>query len=549
VVDSALAALGDALDAAADALTAESLHHAINGVPSRAAATLDALARGDGSVPELDFLASPRSGLTIGHRVGFVVAADVGRQAGWAAPSPNQLRAATNPTLEALAEGWLPDPRQVRCTAAFTPTGGSAQSVMVRLSDCDISALDCVHETPVVPGPGAPDNDVPDRLTLAVTEAARPQLGAGPTQPLELTWSRTTDFAPTELTFGEFVAMCRLARELLQSCRALRPADLAPLGTAAPAVLDPSITARADVAAAALPSALAVTTPSTQQQAVRAAANFGVRGASYAATVGNPDPLLVSAIAAQLTQRAQQLDEATSSAAASRDVQRLQAVFGADFLPLPAFQPGNATDLSGAATQAHQPGWAEQSTIRTWLGRCARVRPRLGPLARWRTAAAALVPAAGPLATLQLPAVPGEAWAGAAFGGAKPAGPRAQVTLVNGPILDVTAALAGLVVDDWTETVPDDTATTGLAYHYQSPLSEPPQAVLLAVPADPSVATWTTDALEHTLSETLALAKLRTVDWDALTTTGQVLPAFYIANNQGGQTVSTDIVQPPPPSS
>ena len=127
VVTAALEALNDALDAAADALTAESLHHAINGAPSRAAATLDALARGDGSVPELGFLASPRGGLTVSHRVAFTVPQDAQRWPGWPAASTNQLRAAASPALEALTEPWLPDPRTVRCTAALTPAGGSPQ--------------------------------------------------------------------------------------------------------------------------------------------------------------------------------------------------------------------------------------------------------------------------------------------------------------------------------------------------------------------------------------------------------------------------------------
>jgi hypothetical protein len=112
----------------------QDLHHAINAVPSRAAATLDALARGDETVPELDLLAGPRSGLTIAHRVTFVVAGDVGAQPGWNAPTANQLRATANPTLEALAQGWLPDPAQVRCTATFTPAGSSP--ARRRLASC-----------------------------------------------------------------------------------------------------------------------------------------------------------------------------------------------------------------------------------------------------------------------------------------------------------------------------------------------------------------------------------------------------------------------------
>ena len=545
-VNAALGALGDALDAAADALTAESLHHAINGVPSRAAATLSALARGDGAVPELDLLTSPRTGLTAGHRAGFAVAASAGPRPGWAAPAPGQLRAAANPTLEAIVQGWLPDPRRVRCAATFTPEDGQPQTTTIYLSDCGISALDCVYETPVVP---PPDGAVPDLLSLAVTEAARTSLGITASQALTLTWTRTADFAAADLTFGELCGVSRLARALLQDSTALRPAHLGPIGTPDEPVTDAAVTARADAAEAAVrdcESGLAAGDPRT---AIRTAASLGVRGAAYAASVAQPDPSLVASIAAAVRDRVAQLDALTSSAAATRDVQRLQAAFGADFLPIPAFLPANASDLSAAARAAQTAGWADAPVIRGWLGRNARVRPRLAGLVRLRTAASAVAAGNGGLATLQLPSVAGEAWIGGQFGGAKPSGPRIQITLAGGPLPDPAAPLAGLVIDDWTETIADPAPVTGLAYHYQSPLSEPPQAVLLAVPADLTVASWTPQALEQTLTETLALAKLRVVDQDALSKTGQLLPAFYLANNVAGETVSTDVMNQPPAAS
>jgi hypothetical protein len=274
-----------------------------------------------------------------------------------------------------------------------------------------------------------------------------------------------------------------------------------------------------------------------------------VLGAAYAATVASPAPALVSAIASEIQKRMKALDQLAASTATSKDVQRLQAAFGQDFLPLPAFRPAGATGLDSAATQARQPGWADQPAIRTWLARCSWVRPRLGSLMRLRTATCALQEADAPLAIVQLPPVPGEPWIGAPFHGAAPAGPRVQVTLANGPIADAGSELAGIVVDDWTETVAEASPTTGLAYHYQSPLSQPPQAVLVAVPADMSAPTWTAAALEQTLTETLALAKIRAVDQDALTSTGQLLPAFYIANNVAQQTVSTDVMVQPPEGS
>jgi hypothetical protein len=555
VVTAALEALNDALDAAADALTAESLHHAINGAPSRAAATLDALARGDGSVPDLGFLASPRSGLTISHRVAFTIPEDAQRLPSWPNPSSNQLRAAASPALEALTEPWLPDPRSVRCAATLTPAGAEAETVTITLSSCDISALDCIYDTPAVPDPASP-GAVPDRMWLAVIEAARAHASPDPATPVTVSWDRTADFAATDLTFAQLAAACRLARTLLQTSQALRPAHLGPPGTPDTTITDPGITTAADNAQAAVNAASTdIDAAATQQQAIRAAANLGVRGAAYAAAIGNPDPELVQAIAAELQKRVQDLDALTASTSSDRDIQRLQAAFSPDFVPLPAFQPANASDLIAAAQQAQQPGWADPPAIRTWLTRAARVRPRLQALTRLRTAALALGSGDAPLGTVQLPVVaadppdvPGDPWVGGAFGGNAPAGPRVQVTLANGPITDPASSLAGLWLDGWDETIPDQQQLTGVAYHYQSPLSEPPQAVLVAVPADTSATDWTPAALEQILRETLDLAKIRAVDQDALALTGQLLPAFYLANNVASPvpgTVSTSVIDPP----
>ena len=544
VVTAALDGLGDAFDATEDALTAESLHHAVNGVPGRAAATLDALARGDGSVPALDFLTQPPAGLTIGHRVAFTVPAGPAAPPGWAAPSANQVRRAASPELDAIAASWLPDPRAVRCAATVTPAGGAARTLVIRLSDCDVSALDCVYEAPAPDGsPGSPG--APDRLLLAVIEAARAQASAGQEDPVTVAWDRS-GFAAGDLTFAELLAAARLAYEVIQGSGALRPAHLAPAGTPDTDVADAAVTARADTAEAAIRALAAEfdTTP-VPIQAVRSAANFGIAGAAYAAATaatGAAGAQQIQAIGAGLQQRVGKLDGLTAVAGPQRDIQRLQAALGQDFLPLPAFQPANATDLS----QTWPAGWAPQPAIRTWLARSARVRPRLAPLVRLRTAMTALsVGGDGQVAAVQLPAVAGEPWIGGAFGATPPGGSRVQVTLANGPIADPSAPVAGLLADDWTEIIPASQTTTGLAYHYQSPLSEPPQAVLIAVPADTSVPYWTQAAVERVLTETLTLAMIRPVDQDALQSTGQLLPAFYLANNVGQGTVSTDVMNQP----
>lgn len=77
---------------------------------------------------------------------------------------------------------------------------------------------------------------------------------------------------------------------------------------------------------------------------------------------------------------------------------------------------------------------------------------------------------------------------------------------------DPDKALCGLLVDEWTEVVPTEEETAGLAFHYDRPNSEPPQSMLLAVSPQLYGRGWAWDDLLAILNETLDEAKLRGVE-------------------------------------
>jgi hypothetical protein len=86
---------------------------------------------------------------------------------------------------------------------------------------------------------------------------------------------------------------------------------------------------------------------------------------------------------------------------------------------------------------------------------------------------------------------------------------------------------AGLVIDDWSETIPEANETTGLAFHFDRPNAVAPHAILAAVP--PVLrGHWEWEDLIGAVNEALDLAKLRAVEPDALAASGyfQVLPAI-----------------------
>jgi hypothetical protein len=100
----------------------------------------------------------------------------------------------------------------------------------------------------------------------------------------------------------------------------------------------------------------------------------------------------------------------------------------------------------------------------------------------------------------------------------------------------------GLLIDEWTETIPATAETTGIAMHYDRPGSEPPQTMLLVTPPA-RTGTWNWDDLVATLHETLDLARSRAVEPTQIDKTAyaQLLPATVMTATASPITISTDL--------
>ena len=225
---------------------------------------------------------------------------------------------------------------------------------------------------------------------------------------------------------------------------------------------------------------------------------------------------------------------------------RIAAVLGKNFPVLPRFTLGDfATDA--AATLGDRDtllGKADlgndDTAIAGWLPKLACVREASALLSDALTAAEALGASSGYEADaldfklLQFPRD------GAAHWGALPPaagqdlrGVVAVAAHAPGALdaIDAATALAGLYIDEWMETIPNDQETTGLGFHFDAPGARPPQGMLLAVPADPAAANWTLDSLVGVVDEALALARLRAVRPQDLQGLGLILPGIFLSNN------------------
>jgi hypothetical protein len=208
----------------------------------------------------------------------------------------------------------------------------------------------------------------------------------------------------------------------------------------------------------------------------------------------------------------------------------ITVLFGEKFVVVPQFtlaasQQDEWTRLWGSGPRArtdildHLAPLGRDFPVDDWFAGVARVREKLGQLER----AGSLHQAFGGgdilLEPLQLPYREEDYWLGLEFPKLKADGvtpflideDRLLYTGHFASGFDSIASHCGLLIDEWTELVPARTEDSALAFHYDRPNTEPPQALLLALPTAIRGG-WTWADLSDAVSETMALAKLRAIE-------------------------------------
>jgi hypothetical protein len=515
-VVAAIADLESTHDAVADLLLAESVHQLVSGNAARSAATLDTLGAGEASPLEPEVVRTPRFGVSIQHRLVILVPDPLAtRHTGWNTTAP---RARAEPSLEVWAQGALGDPGTLLI----------AEESDANVAQARLCALDVIYDA---------DGDSVATSTLAARlRAALPDLGAD-LKPLAPIWE-----------------LCGLLRTVLLTGRPLTASDLGPSmdATATGRVADAAeLLARAHTA---LDTLRAIATNPTPQALL---AGFGIWPAATVPGGAAPSTVvqtLVDQANARVVAAAALLARAVPPAPPKTLIelarQALEKLFGGGFVAVPilAPPPPAETDLW---TGALGPGGVRPrpgGDIRPWLARVGGIRNAASAFGETLLVREAFE--RRPLLRgVQFPASAFATWAALPFPDGRP--PMAPLVSVVAEVAGAQAgdpepaldqALAGVVLDEWTEVVPrrlerrdpanpDDPAelvdvtTTGLAVNANAPGARPPQAILLVL--SPDGGDWTGDRLAHALDEALTLAKMRTITLQQLPYAGRQLPALY----------------------
>lgn len=101
--------------------------------------------------------------------------------------------------------------------------------------------------------------------------------------------------------------------------------------------------------------------------------------------------------------------------------------------------------------------------------------------------------------------------------------------------IDRAKPLYGIVIDAFTEHIPDKKIQTGLSFQYNGPNNEAPQSLLLVAPSNAVVekGEWDVADLRDAVFDTLDLAKIRMMDLETIEGMGFLLPMMYWLNIPG----------------
>jgi hypothetical protein len=512
--------LGDAaerIDALADLLLAEAVHHTLAGTPMRAGAAGDLLAGGPVGVPdEIEVARIGQRGTATTHKILTLFESEVTIRFPWTGTP----RAGAEPALEAWLARQLPGTASIAVVAALSLADGTTAPVSTTLA----RLLDGAKSPK---GLGAIDfvllkSHVIERRLTSLLEKVRP---AGSVGALTLLPGAKREGQTGDWSLEEVSELAATLRRLLGGARGVVPADLDALGQAAGVALDTRelenrFTALLAAAVSVRNALVMASGDEARFAALERAELFGIDAIPSA----GPLDSAAAAVKRVLDVRIAEGDDLTRPL-----LDRIRSIGGPELLVVPRLVlNGTALGASFAANIGATP-----PEIRAFLARAAAVRDPVARLDAVLAQAEALAGAEEPyaLAVAQHPTAPGERWT-ALPGPTAPA--RTSYVVARAATLDLERAkhFAGLFVDAWTEVVPQTELDTALVFDAAAASQAAPNAMLLLVPEE-FRGPWTEEDILAYVLEALALAKLRAVDPDLVARAGQLLPALLLRDGDG----------------
>lgn len=229
--------------------------------------------------------------------------------------------------------------------------------------------------------------------------------------------------------------------------------------------------------------------------------------------------------------------------------QMVKSMLGDDFVIMPRFSFTNVTEVTtsydnraGLLTYAKDTLNMALPTDE-WLHGVSMVRPKMHVFEMLRLLNDSFNSSLLVIEPMQLPYRTNDSWLAIEFPDGTTVDHDTLSFILHSPQgFDPAGEQCGLLVDDWTESVPNKEEVTGIAFNYNQPNSVPPQAILLCVTPQ-ETGSWKWVDLADSVLDTFRRAKLRAVEPDLIDAQGGIttlFPAIISEFSTGKSNISLD---------
>lgn len=559
--------IGDSLDSLGDLVISESVYQVVQGNHVRAAAVVEAMAGGK-AIPEMQFVNTPRTGVVVTHRAVLhfnrMEEAGASAPAGW--PATLTARAKAEPSLNNWLGSILGPANQIHCLAIHEASS-VASSIDLTFDELGLQPLDLLFMLGFTPEQGS--SELENRVTWKVQEVH--DLDAE--DKLEISFKdRITGWTKSDKTIYEITPLLLQLRDILADAKYVDaldikiPDDDPKLDNPEKLVTD-DLETRINTAESAFRNLITnaqnfIDTDfqdvKTEEATFTAAQRTTLRDfifglADYGASDSIPTPTLDTSdeVGRELLQKLLNTLKTSQKRLASIDGLKVKLaeatsekqkaeilisigkkIFGRFMIMLPHYRPENKTIINQQLNLPPEAGLLrhriDPHVLHDWMQHLADIRPGLYAWDMAGMLSEAFGTNLPEWQPVQFPYTEGDYWLGLEYPETySPSGDYLSLLLFEAGILTGAGDIkVGIILDEWTEIIPNREEVTGVAFHYDQPDAMAPQNLLLAVNPDVSNK-WAWDNLVHTLNETLDLAKNRAVEPDHIEKSkfAQVLPA------------------------
>ncbi len=560
--------IGDALDALGDLTISESVYQVVQGNHVRAAAMVKALASGT-APPEFQFINTPRTGIVVTHRAILNLES---RNAGSAAPAGWSGTMTQRANIEPSVNHWLADiigpASQILCIA-YNDTQAPDTPLEIAVAELELQAIDLVYLLGFNAEQGS--SEMENRLTWHI----RSKHAFAPDDTLKISFAERRDHWSLDIkTIYELSPLIKHLKNMLTDVKyvdaldimlpddepqldnpeQLFPEDLQNRVTAAETdfrnMLD-SILSFLDtnfndvnidevdvseaqqktitdylfnLAAFGIPNSIPSPVSDTVQNTGRELFKYLVKNSQSAQKQLKAFELKKNKLA-ELTKIRQITDTLIDMG---------RQLFGKNMILLPHYEPQNKAATSQQINLAEDISITRHRTdphiLNDWLQDLSNIRPGLYSLDMCSMLAQNFNRNFPDFQPVQFPYTDNDYWLGLEYPADefKPEGDYLSIAHFNHKQLTGSGnKKVGIIVDEWTEIIPNEEEVTGIVYNYDQPDAQAPQNLLLAINPDTETK-WNWNNLIHILNETLDLAKIRAVEPDHLDDSifAQILPSI-----------------------